>query len=527
MSLRRVLWRSTAFVSLANVIARVGTFLANLVVIRLLGVNLVGQLGLIESWLGLVLVFSVFGLDLAATRYIAHHREKDAAQVGRIATTAFLLGALFSLGVGLALYLILARTPPEGSGAGVYALVGVTRDVLTDYAAVFLCLVVSLSLRQLAVGVIYGLQTFQTLVVANTVVGLLSLPISYLLVRWRGLAGALDAHLVLTIVETALLAGAIWRVLHRIHAPVSLRGFRLNARRLVGFGLPTFVGQLVANPVQPLATSFLASQPGGLVQVGLLTTARRLPSLANFLPASMASTVTPALSAEWGRDDPQHFADSILVALRMLWLLTLPIVVFFLAASPTLLGWLYGSEYTAAWVVAFIFLVGTLLAGINETSDRAFAAANRMWLSTANNLFWTVSFFLLAIQFIPRWLAVGFALTFLISYSLYVALQLGWLKRLFGLSLRPLAALLLFSVLLIAVAWLIAANMAALGQVAAAALLTAVAVALQWRVFLNAGEKRAVVLSLQRLRGAPAAFVGRLRDPGWRSRPGGNGKEQV
>ena len=55
----------------ANILARVGTFLGNLAIIRLLGLDLVGELGLIESWLNVALIFAVFGLNAAATKFVS------------------------------------------------------------------------------------------------------------------------------------------------------------------------------------------------------------------------------------------------------------------------------------------------------------------------------------------------------------------------------------------------------------------------------------------------------------------------
>ena len=75
----------------------------------------------------------------------------------------------------------------------------------------------------------------------------------------------------------------------------------------------------------------------------------------------MAGTLIPVLSAEWGQDDGSRFRHSISVALRMLWMTSLPVMLFFMAASPALLGWLYGDQYVLSGPLAFILLAVTLL----------------------------------------------------------------------------------------------------------------------------------------------------------------------
>jgi O-antigen/teichoic acid export membrane protein len=483
----------------ANMLARVGTFLGNLAIIRLLGLDLLGELGLIESWLKVAMMFAVFGVDAAVTKYVSHHLESDPKQVGEIAAAALVLGSISTALVGGLLLIVLKVSQLLGWALQQGAGAGATVEVLTRFAFIFPVLIALFMAKQLIVSIFYGLQTFEVFVWANAVVGLISFPVSYLLVRWQGLLGALEVRGILVAVEIVLLIFPMRRALRRMGAKLSLSRFRQNSQRLLAFGLPTLVGQLVANPVQPLMLSFLAAQSGGIAQVGLITTAQRLSSLASFVPGSMAATVMPALSTEVGRGDMRRFRDGVLVALRMLWLSTLPVVLLLMAACPMLLGVLYGPEYVSAWAVTLVFLMIVMLVGVNQSADRALAAANRMWLSTANNLLWALMFIPLALILIPRGMALGYAVAFLISFALYVLIQLGWLRRLFRVRLVPLAPLFALSMLTMAAAWLIAVRLVSCVQIIAAVALAGVAVFLQWRLLLSGAERQALQRRARRL----------------------------
>jgi O-antigen/teichoic acid export membrane protein len=476
----------------ANILARVGTFLGNLAIIRLLGLDLLGELGLIENWLNVALMFAVFGVNAAVTKYVSHFLESDPDQIGEITATALVLGGVSSIVVGSIVFFALRMPGVSDLVMGPNAEAGPTVDILARYALILPCLIVLFTMKQIIIGLFYGFQTFEVFVWVNIVIGAISFPVSYFLVRWQGLPGALIVRGVLAAVEIALLAYAASRVLRRMGTRLSLRKVLLNSRWLVAFGFPTFIGQLVANPVQPLLLSYLATQPGGVAQVGLVTTAQRMASLASFVPGSMAATVMPVLSTELGRGDMRRFRDGILVALRMLWLSTLPVVLFLMAACPTLLGVLYGSEYAAAWEVTLVFLMIALLIGVNQSADRALAAANRMWLSTGNNFLWTLLFVPLALILIPRGWALGYAVAFLISFTLYVMIQLGWLGRLFQVRLMPLLPLLAFSLLVVVVAGMVAIRLTSPAQIIAAGALAFLTLILQWRLFLNGTERQAL-----------------------------------
>lgn len=500
------IWRGTAWTSGANILARIGTFLGNLAIIRLLGLDLTGQLGLIESWVGLITMFAVFGLNLAATKYVSQYLETDRERIGVITGTVLFWGGALAIGVCAAGYLLLLNLPSPGLAPDtIWSTVQIT---LGGYFWLVLALVMMTSLRQLVAGIVYGLHAFRVFVWINLAVGLVSFPLSYGLTARYALAGALGSRLSIGVFELILLAIALQGSLRRLAIRISIKnGFFHHTRQLFNFSLPTLLGQLVVNPVQTFMFSFLATQPNGLAQVGLITTGQRLSSLTAFLPGAMATTVMPILSTEWGRGDRASFQQGVLSALRMLWLSSLPGVVFFLAATPTLLSLLYGPEFVVATTVTATLLVMQLLIAINETGDRILAAAGRMWLSTANNLIWLVLFLGFALILIPQAQATGYVLAYLLSFTIYICVQLGWLRQLFQLPLRPLVPLVLGTTLLIVLAYLIMSFIPPPWQLLGAVLLAGGTLMVLWRFFLLEIERQAIGRYLNQINAVSSIWV--------------------
>ncbi len=486
MSISGRVLRGTAFISGATLLARVGTFLANLAIIRLLGREGIGQLGLIESWLGVTTLFSLAGVGVGLTKFVSQYWKSDNERSAGITATALLVATLMSLGVGVGVYLCI------GLGLWKHEQIGV---LFRANCLLFLALILVVSLKQTVTNVIYGFQEFSSLVRANIAVGIFSFPVSFLLVKMHGLQGALESRLLLAVIELAWLGWAMGAVLRREKAPLHLREMRRDGKELLLFGLPTFIGQLASNPVQPFMLTFLASQPGGLAQVGLITIAQRLVALVNFLPGSMSSTLIPVLSSEWGSGSASRFRESALATLRLCWLCTLPIVVFFAAASPFVLSRLYGQGFSAAWPTAFILLLIALLGSLNETADRSFIAAGRVWLSTSNNFVWLALFVPLAWYLIPAHGARGYVVGFLFTFELYVTLQMWWLYRLFRVDTPALFPMVFTSAALLSLSWMVAAahQWAWVG----ALVLTALTLLLEVRYFLTASEQQALARRFQ------------------------------
>ena len=95
---------------LGGVSARALALLSAIIVARLLGREGYGEIGIVQSTLGMFGVFAGFGLGSTSTKYIAEYREKDPGKAGRIASLVFFVslvsaGTMMALTVGLAPWL--------------------------------------------------------------------------------------------------------------------------------------------------------------------------------------------------------------------------------------------------------------------------------------------------------------------------------------------------------------------------------------------------------------------------------------
>lgn len=73
------------FWSMAGAVISRGLILcATIVVVRILGKTVFGELGMIRSTVGMFGVFAGFGLGLTATKHVAEFRQSDPERAGRI-----------------------------------------------------------------------------------------------------------------------------------------------------------------------------------------------------------------------------------------------------------------------------------------------------------------------------------------------------------------------------------------------------------------------------------------------------------
>src|SRR5438105_966213 len=96
-----------AFWSLAGTVVSRGLALfAWILVPRMLGTTAFGELGIIQSTIGLFGTFAGLGLGLTATRYVAEFRVKDPARAGRVIAFSTLTANLTGLAASIALLVL-------------------------------------------------------------------------------------------------------------------------------------------------------------------------------------------------------------------------------------------------------------------------------------------------------------------------------------------------------------------------------------------------------------------------------------
>src|SRR5689334_9412725 len=96
---------SGAFWSLLGaVVSRGLQFLSCVVVARVLGTLGFGELGIIQSTLGMFAIVATFGLGLTAAKYIAEYKQSDVQKAGRIIVLSRVVATTTGVSAAIALY---------------------------------------------------------------------------------------------------------------------------------------------------------------------------------------------------------------------------------------------------------------------------------------------------------------------------------------------------------------------------------------------------------------------------------------
>lgn len=390
----------------AAVLSRGFNLAASVACARLMGQGGFGEYGMVQSTVGTLGTFSVLGLGLTATRYVAEYRDKDPEKVARILR----MSSLVSVVSGAALAIVLALLSPL-LATRVLAAPRLALPLALGSVMVLLSAVIGFQNGALA-----GFEAFRSLARASLATGFLSFAL-IAVGAWKGgvtgaVVGTAASLLVNIVVNRAMLREQYAR------AKVQLSGarWRDEGRVFWTFSLPAFLASFAVAPALWACNAILANRPGGYPQLGIYTAADRWRVALMFVPATVFRMVLPMLSNLRGTADETGYRRVHRANLLLnVGLVALPAVALCALARPVMAS--YGPGFASGWPVLAVLAVGTIPEALNTVFGYPLVLGHRMWARFGFDALLGVAMLGVGALLIPRWGALGFAVAYVAAFT--------------------------------------------------------------------------------------------------------------
>ena len=409
------------FWSMAGAVISRGLMLvATVLVARMLGKTVYGELGMIQSTVGMFGVFAGFGLSLTATKHVAEFCRSDPDRAGRIiglsGLFAMVTGGLMALGLFIFAPWLAEHTINAPHLSGVLRIGA-------------LILFIN-ALNGAQTGALSGFEAFKTIAYVNLFVGLISFPILVCGAYFGGLAGAVWALTINLGVNWLLNHLALRKEARRYKVPFTLKNCSREMSVLWRFSLPAVLAGSMVGPVNWICSALLVNQPDGYGEMGIFSAANQWYVILLFLPGLLSQVVLPVLSERLGQKETNQSIKTMVLAMKVNALLVLPIVLLASIASPYIMS-LYGEGFRSGWPTLVVVLLTTGLVAIQTPVGQIIAASGKMWIGFAMNMGWALIFILGTLLLVDNG-SLGLATARAIGYifhSLWVYAFAIWLIR--------------------------------------------------------------------------------------------------
>ncbi len=390
-----------AFWSLTGTAISRGMSLASsIIVARILGRQVFGELGIVQSTVGMLGILAGFGLGVMATKHVAELRARDPARVGRIVA----LAELFALGTAgtAALVLLLAARWLAATLAAPH-LAGILR-----IGSLLLLLSAANGVQE---GALVGFEAFRAIAARTLWAGIGTLPLMVGGAYLAGLEGAVWALVLTSAVSLVLNHLALRSEMRGAGVPWALKGWQREVRVLWDFSLPAFLGSVTFTPVSWICNTILVNQPRGYAEMGVFSAAYAFYSALLVMGSVVGAPLLPMITDGRYRGSERLARANMLLAWFAAVLVALPLLAF-----PELVQHLYGNDFGVSLKRTLVVVVFyTCIVIYRQGLSRVLTANGLMWWGFASNLLWALVLIPCTL-FLVRWGAVGFALSFALAY---------------------------------------------------------------------------------------------------------------
>lgn len=374
---------------------------ATILVARMLGKELYGELGMIQSTVGMAGILAGFGLGLTANKHVAELREHDRGRAGRIIG----LSGIFAVMTGGIMTLLLVIFAPWLAEKTLNA--PHLADILRIGAIILFLNVVNGA----QTGALAGFEAFKTIAYVNLFVGLTSFPILVAGAFFGGLSGVVWGLAINLGFNWLFNHVALRREARKHMVPLSFRHCLRERSVLITFSLPAALAGVIIAPSEWASRAILANQPGGYGELGIFTAAIIFQTSIFFVTSMIAKPLLSIVSNAGENISDKLGTFNIIGPWSAGTIVLLPLLCF-PEIGQLVLGENYsGYSFQVTFSLVIFYSVNMIfMAGLT----RVLVARNLLWWSFLSNLFRGLVLVLSTLYFV-RWGAIGLALSFVLA----------------------------------------------------------------------------------------------------------------
>jgi O-antigen/teichoic acid export membrane protein len=408
-----------AFWSFAGAfIARGLGLVAGIFVARILGKHDFGQLGMIQSTVGMFGVLAGFGMGLTATKHVAEFRKHDPDRAGRIIG----LSSLVAWATGGVMTIVLLAVAPW---LAVRTLASPDMAVFLRAGALLLLLG---GVNGAQTGALYGFEAFKMVARVNLIAGLSSFPITLAGAWWWGTLGAVWAQVLCLGINCLLNYLAIRAETARAGVSVRYWGGAQEWSVLWQFSLPAVLGGIVSGPAGWIANALLVNQPDGYSELGVYNAVLRIQQMPGIMLAILLAPLLPILSEQFGRGSLVAYKKTASLAFSLSLLATVPFALIQLAA-PFLTLLPFGPSFQGHFVIVQWLMFDLALVGLYTPLGSIMTSMSKMWFAFCYSLCTTLISLVLVFILIPKYRAEGLCAAITITHALVIGPCLFYIYR--------------------------------------------------------------------------------------------------
>jgi O-antigen/teichoic acid export membrane protein len=400
----------------------VSLLVVSIIAARSLGTAAFGELGIIQSTIGMLSIIAGLGLGLTAAKYIAEFREKDIKKIGDILALSTIASVLS--GILITFFLILF--------APFIAQQIFKAPQLTISLQIATGMILAGAINGAQVGALSGFEAFRKIAIINVIIGFSLVAVTAIGLYFYGLNGLLAAYVLVMWTGVFLNRIALHYEYQRFGIHWSMKSWKKELPILWQFSMPAILAGLIVSLATWIVYTMLINQPGGFAEMGIFNAANQWRTFLLFLPMIIGQVSLPILSERCGNVGYRAMAQMLKSLILITLIVLIPFTIFVCLFSPFIMH-LYGPDFTNGWPVLILVAFTAVLLGLSLPIGNIIAASGRMWVGFLMNTGWAI-ILIVSAGILLQWGALGLAAAFLIAYLVHMTWTYWYAMKIIRMS---------------------------------------------------------------------------------------------
>jgi len=357
---------------LGTLFAQGSVFLTAVLLARLLGKEVFGELGTVQNTLLTLTSIAQVSTGLTATKYVAEFRDADKERVGRVLG----LCSVLTLTSGVAAMVLLLISAPWMAE---HMLAAPQLAASLYISAAFVLFSV---MNGYQVGALAGLESYRSISIYGALLGAAHLALCVLGATLWGLNGALAGMVVSALLRWGVY-GLVLRREIKNHGITMERKVGLKERDVLRrFALPAALSGLTTMPAVWLGNAFLVQQPNGYADMGVYNAAINLRNIVLVFPVLLNGVAVTLINSHKGQENKSSFKATFLLNLGLTTAAALVGAILMWSFGEGALT-VFGSNFAASNASGIILFmsISVVFEAIGISVYQLIQSHEKMWLS--------------------------------------------------------------------------------------------------------------------------------------------------
>lgn len=391
--------------------------LVMMLVARLLGKEIYGQLVIVQSSLGMAGVLAGFGIGATASRYSAKLRLTDPERLSRVLALTERFVIVFS---------ITALTVLAVSSAWLARNLLNAPDLATPITIASAALIFS-ALDGYQKSVLIGFEAMREIAKGTLLATIFGAPALFFLTHYFGLYGASYGLVVMALFQCIVSRFQMSGILRQAAISRITSNCFVEWKILRDYSLPSFLSNIMVLPAHWGCQVMLANTPGGYAEVAILGIAMQWFNAVLFIPTAVGRIILPVLTERLAVSEHYQVKKVIKVTTIVNVSIAFFVATVIIIISPMIVSF-YGSEFKDGWLtLSMISVVAVLVVGAMPVGQ-FLAASNRMWLGAGMNFTWAIIYLVLGWTLSNKG-ALGIVIAMGLAYVAHTIWTVFWVRK--------------------------------------------------------------------------------------------------